>query len=109
MTGDKDGGGVDRGRRRDLARQAVSTEGWPGIDDDPYWLCNMHGRINTSDLLQQATDLEEDAQLLRDAFEKIEDGEWLPEEAAVYIARNANYGDYNVADWLDDIPITEEP
>lgn len=103
---------VDRGRRRDLAKQALVNEGMDlGLnDEDPYWLCNMHGRVNTDDYREMAEQMEEDAQLLSEVSDRIEEGELLPEEGAIVIARESNFGEYSVHSWLDqEMPITEEP
>lgn len=98
----------DRGRRREIAKQALDASGFPGIDDDPYWLCNMHGQINTDDMKDMARRLREDAETLETAMEKIDDGELLPEEAALFIAERANFGDYDTHDHLyDGVPISE--
>jgi len=102
----------DKGRRRDIAKQALSVDDFDlGMrDGDPYWLTNFHGRVNTDDMSEMAEKLREDADVLEDAAKKVEVGDWVSEEAAIYIARNSHYGDYDVARWLDqEMPITEEP
>ncbi len=72
-------------------------------------MTNLHGHVNTDGVLGMAENLREDADLLETAYEKMEAGEWEPEEAALYIAENANYGDYDTHDHLyDNIPIQEE-
>lgn len=103
---------VDRDRRRDLAKQALVNEGMElGLKDgDPYWLCNMHGRTNTDDAREMAEKMAEDAELLREVADRIDEGELLSEEGAIVIARESNYGEYSVHSWLDqEMPITEEP
>ncbi|WP_256394130.1 hypothetical protein [Natronoarchaeum rubrum] len=95
---------LDRDRRSEIAREALDV----GMDD-PYWLCNLKGRVNTDDMQRTAEQLREDAELIETAQEKIDDREWTAEEAALYIAENANLGDYETDSYLyDSIPITEE-
>jgi len=66
--------------------------------------------IDIEDAYDMAQSLREDADVLEHAAGKVEDGDWVSEEAAIYIARNSNYGQYDVAQWLDqEMPITEEP
>lgn len=97
---------IDRDRRGEIAKDALDI----GMDD-PYWLHNLSRCLwfqddAYADLLVQAEELEEDAQLLRDAHEKIEEGELIPAEAALFIAENANHGDYNTHTHLyDNLPI----
>lgn len=93
--------GIDRHRRKEIAREALDV----GMDD-PYWLCNLHGRIDEASLLETADQLREDAEVMETAFEKIDSGEWLPSEAALYIAENAHFGDYETRGHLfDSLPI----
>lgn len=100
---------LDRGRRRELARDALDT----GMED-PFWLhnlaqCSRFQEDAYGDLRETAEDLREDAALMEEAFEKIEEGELLPAEAAVFIAKNANFGDYDTHDHLyDGLPIGAE-
>lgn len=103
---------VDRDRRREVAKDALDV----GMDD-PYWLHNLSRSLwfqadAYGDLLSMAEKLEEDAQLLRDAHEKIEEEELIPAEAALFVAENANHGDYDTHGHLyDNLPIQgrEEP
>ena len=103
-----DGGGPDRTERSKLARQAFTAAGTTGIDGDPYWLCNLHGHANTDDLQQLAHKLREDADVIEVAAGRLDAGEFVPAEAALYIARNVAFGDYKIHDDID-VPITEVP
>jgi hypothetical protein len=96
---------IDHGRREEIARAALDV----GLRD-PYWLANLHGQpeaVKYDDLRAQATALREDAALLEEAFAKIDEREWTPAEAALHIAANANFGDYDTReDLYDGLPIT---
>lgn len=92
---------------RQAAKDALETDiGMPGFlsEDDPYWLCNLHGTVNTDDIVDMADALREDAAVLETAGEQIAAEEWTPEEAALYVAANANYGRYGVDRTLADPP-----
>lgn len=99
---------IDRMRRNDLAKDALNI----GMED-PYWLHNLsvdlrhHEGHEESDLAEQ---LREDAEALETAHQRLKEGEFTGGEAAVYVARRANFGDYEIASWLnEDMPVTEEP
>lgn len=100
---------LDPDHRTEIAHDALDT----GMEDI-YWLYNLSrcSRFNSEaygDLIDSARRLEEDAETLRAAFEKIEDGDLLPAEAALYIAENANFGEYSTHTSLyGDLPITED-
>jgi len=99
---------ADRDRRREVAKQALDTSGFPGIEDDPYWLCNLKRRVNTDDMHSMAEKLRQDAAVIEEAAEKIDDRELVPEEAALFIAERVHYGDYETRDHLyDGLPISE--
>ncbi len=96
---------------RQDAKDALETDiGLPGFhtEDDPYWLCNLHGEVNTDDLADMADSLREDATVLETAGERIDAGEWTPEVAALYVAANANYGRYGVAREIADPPEVDD-
>lgn len=97
-------------RRRELARQDLDLPNGslPGSEDDPYWLCNLFGEVKTDDLYRQADEMEHDARILREAADRIEGGDWLPEEAALFIAENALRGEQGTHGLVDDIPIDAE-
>lgn len=99
----------ERWRRREIARQALLVDGVPGIDDDPYWLCNLKGSVNTDDIRDMAKKLSQDATLLNEAARQIDEGELVPEEAALWLAERVNHGDYDTqAHLYDGLPITVE-
>jgi len=114
MTGadsrsDSDGSEIHRGRRNDLAKEALDI----GMED-PYWLYNLrpdlHYHDGMKDMLSMAENLRDDAEALEKAHAKLKDGDWTGAEAAVYIARRATFGDYDIKHWLsEDMPITEDP
>lgn len=96
-------------RRREIAREALdcpidgelSTMG-----GDPYWLKNMHGRIDVDEFRGMSKRLSQDATILLEAARKIDEGELLPEEAALWMAERVNYGDYKVRrDLYDSLPV----
>ncbi|QCW05277.1 hypothetical protein [Natrinema pallidum] len=92
---------------RQAAKDALETDvGISGLlsEDDPYWLCNCHGEVNTDDMADMADSLREDAAALETASERIDAGEWTAEAAALYIAANANYGRYGVDRAIADPP-----
>lgn len=99
---------LDPARRRELAKAAFETPTMPtGIRGDPYWLCNLHGEVNTDDMRRTAVQLRDDAALLEDMADRIDAGELLPEEAALEIARCSALGEYTVHDDYA-VPISEE-
>jgi hypothetical protein len=96
-------------RRREIARQALETNGFPGIDGDPYWLCNLFGRTNPDDMTDMIDDLRWDASILEEAHRRMEEGELLSEEAALYIAEHVRFGEYEIQENLyDSLPIEVE-
>lgn len=100
---------IHRDRRNDLAKEALDI----GMDD-PYWLHNLSIDLRyhegMDDLLETASQLRDDAEAMEEAHQKLKDGEWTGGEAAVYIARTASLGDYDIRSWLNqEMPITEEP
>lgn len=100
---------VDRSRRNDISKQALDV----GMED-PYWLDNLSIDIwyhdGHDDTLTMAEELREDAEVLETAHQKLKEGVFTGGEAAVYVARRANFGEYDIGHWLDQgMPITEEP
>jgi hypothetical protein len=85
-------------RRKELAKKDFKI-----IDEDPYWLYNLHGRVNTDDLEKEVENLREDAQLLETAKDKIERGQWLPSEARLFLAQQLNRGDYRADSTIEEI------
>jgi len=88
----------DRKRRTELAKENFQI-----VDEDPYWLYNLHGKINTDDLEKMVEELREDAALLETAKDKIERDEWLPSEARLFLAGRLNRGDYRADSSIEDI------
>lgn len=82
--------------------------------EDPYWLQNMSVDVRYHDghdgSLELAQKLREDAEALEVAHKRLKEGEFTGAEAALYVARRASFGDYDIAQWLDEeMPLTEEP
>ncbi|WP_254810635.1 hypothetical protein [Natronosalvus amylolyticus] len=97
---------IDKDRRRAIAQDALET----GFED-PYWLHNLARCLwfqneAYDDLLETVEQLREDADRLERAYERIEDGELLPAEAALYIAEGVHFGEYHTRQHLyDGLPI----
>jgi hypothetical protein len=89
---------VTERRRKELAEDDFEI-----IDQDPYWLYNLTGRVNTDDLEELVNELREDATLLETAKEKIENEDWLPSEARLFLAERLNRGDYRANSTIDEI------
>lgn len=89
---------MSESRREELAREDIEI----GMED-PYWLCNLHGRINHDDVDRMVKQLREDADLIESAHQKIKDDEWTAGEAALHIANNANFGDYDARSTVEEI------
>lgn len=89
---------MSESRRREFAKEDIEI----GMED-PYWLCNLHGRINHDDVEQMVAKLREDADLIENAHRKVKDGEWLASEAALHIANHSHFGDYDAKSTVEEI------
>jgi dsDNA-binding SOS-regulon protein len=98
---------LDKDRRREIARQALDT-----AMRDPLWLHNLSQCLHFQndaydDLLDTAEALRQEADLIEEAHRRIEDGELIPAEAALYIAENAPFhSEYGTREHIyDTLPI----